>query len=554
MRKYIRETCSHGWIIDLTPEGKQPPGHTAVFNIETPVAIAIFVRHGSGQEQKCTPAEIKYIALHGSKEQKFDQLQSLDLVGGVPAENAVSEVAVGKVNRLLGMSLPWKDVRTDWTAPFTPRAEGDWDTYPALNDLFPWTAPGIKPNRTWVYGTNVQILDDRLREVINEKDSSRKSSLFRESRDATLTKTKQWLAGGDTEKNTRTPFKDEILVNDPAIVRVAFRSFDRQWVIADSRLHHAPSPDLWEARIPGQLFFTEQHDQVLTAGTALTATHLIPDMHHFNGRGGRILPLYHPSGSANVAPGLLEALAGLFGRSIKPADLAGYVAAIAGQPGYFERFSEELVTPGLRIPITRNHELWSKVVDVGTSVLWLQTYGHFGSTKGRMPEADILTPEMPEGYDRPRYMKAIGAIPETKSYDPATRTLSMGEGEFGPITPQVISYSTGGRNVLDSWFSYRKREPGGRRTSPLDDLNVQAWDSDWSQELLELLTVLTRLVALEPVQKELLDEVLDSDLISMEELTAVGVKWPTSRADRKPQKGIAPNLENDGMLDLFGGV
>src|SRR5690606_5965247 len=46
MRRYLREVCDEGWVIDLTPEGKQPPADTAIFGIETEVAIGLFIRKG----------------------------------------------------------------------------------------------------------------------------------------------------------------------------------------------------------------------------------------------------------------------------------------------------------------------------------------------------------------------------------------------------------------------------------------------------------------------------------------------------------------------------
>lgn len=50
MREYLRRMCSHGWIINLTPEGRQPPPQNAVFNIQTPVAIALFARTSTVDE------------------------------------------------------------------------------------------------------------------------------------------------------------------------------------------------------------------------------------------------------------------------------------------------------------------------------------------------------------------------------------------------------------------------------------------------------------------------------------------------------------------------
>jgi hypothetical protein len=69
-----------------------------------------------------------------------------------------------------------------------------------------------------------------------------------------------------------------------------------------------------------------------------------------------------------------------------------------------------------------------------------------------------------------------------------------------PVRPEVVEYTVGGRNIFKSWFDYRKKDPGGRRVSPLDRLYPTEWDPDWTTEAIGLLTVLTRLVELEPAQ------------------------------------------------------
>jgi hypothetical protein len=70
---------------------------------------------------------------------------------------------------------------------------------------------------------------------------------------------------------------------------------------------------------------------------------------------------------------------------------------------------------------------------------------------------------------------------------------------------------------------------------------VTEWPHEWSLEFTELLTVLARLVSLEPDQKELLDEILAGELSTMTELADAGVKWPKSRDDRKPHRKPAEN-------------
>ena len=71
--------------------------------------------------------------------------------------------------------------------------------------------------------------------------------------------------------------------------------------------------------------------------------------------------------------------------------------------------------------------------------------------------------------------------------------------------------------------------------SPLDHIHPTEWDPDWTTEAIDLLTVLTRLVALEPAQAELLNQVLAGDLLTMNDLRIAETRWPVTRDDRKPR-------------------
>jgi hypothetical protein len=132
------------------------------------------------------------------------------------------------------------------------------------------------------------------------------------------------------------------------------------------------------------------------------------------------------------------------------------------------------------------------------------------------------------------------------AYDEDRQTIRVGDGEFGPVTRGVWDYVVGGRNIIKSWFDYRKKEPGGRRGSPLDDINATAWDPDWTGEFLDLLSGLTRLVGLEPQQAETLDSILAGGIATLDDLAAAGVRWPQATADRKPRFSLDSALKGMG--------
>lgn len=515
MREYLRRECSHGWIINVTPEGKQPPQANAVFAIETPVAIAIFLR-GDGTN-KSTPADVKYVALHGKRMDKFTALSALKLD-----------------------SAEWQHVRTDWAAPFTPAANTAWDEHPATDDLMPWRQNGIMAGRGWVYAPSEEVLEARLREIINEDDAEAKAAKFPNARDANLTKTKRPLPGTDTEQDTSVAFDSITMFTHASIVRCGFRVLDRQYLIADSRLLSQPSPKLWTARIPGQVFAVELHSEYPRSGPGLVYSALIPDVHHFRGSGGgRALPKLHADGSPNVAPGLLAALSAKLGVVATGEDVFDYVAGVAGHAGYVEMFDDELHTPGVRVPLTCDANLWSEAIAMGRHIQWLQTYGESGAH----PDAVTDVRDASIGIAHPSYVNAVGSVmPTSYAYDADSQILTVGTGQWSNVTPEAAAYTVGGSNVINSWLDYRLAVPRKRKSSPLDAINSTTWDSDWSNELTNLLSIVTQLVELTDEASDLLGRIVAGPLLTRTELASQGVAWPRTEDDHGPKGNLAEGL------------
>ncbi len=518
MREYLRRTCDEGWIINVSPEGMQPDVPTRVFpGVQQPLAIALFVR--SKETDDTTPARIHYAEVRGRRDDKYEQLGKLTLDGD-----------------------GWRDARTAWTAPFTPAADSDWDEYPALGDLMPWVAPGVKPNRGWVYSPSPEVLRERWGRLVAETDIERKKVLFKESRDRKIDTHVGPLPGGHEHVGT---IREESGAC-PEPVRVAYRSFDRQWVIPDNRLFHGPSPDLWRAVRSEQIFVVEQHAHEIRSGPGVVFAALVLDMHYFNGRGGRVLPMLHADGSPNIAPRLLALLSTRLGITVTAPKFVAYLAGVVAHSGFTQRFTDELTTPGIRVPLTTDPELWAQAVDLGQEVIWASTYGQALSDAavGR-PKSDIRYPTADPR--RPQNLKPVAAtpLPDDIRYDAATETLHVGNGTFGPVPEAVWSYDVGGMPVLKKWFSYRKAQPGGKKTSPLDDIHAERWPHDWTRELNDLLTVLRRLTELEPRQADLLERIVSSPQLTVTELTKQGI-LPVPKAAGKARKAVAGALLDFG--------
>lgn len=529
MREYLRRYASDGWIIDLTPEGQTPDIPTRIFpGVRQPLAIGLFLRKSDTSDQ--FPATIRYRSVSGLQADKFAELAEIRLDDD-----------------------GWREARNGWTEPLTPAASGGWDTYPALSDLMPWYSPGVFPTRTWVYAPNSATLRKRWTTVMTETDPQVQLDMFKKTRDASMDKAKDPLPGTDTHRASSTSLRHDSATK-PRPIRVGYRAFDRQWVLPDSRLMDMPRPGLWSARIPGQVFVVEQHADVIKDGPGVVMSALIPDFHYFNGRGGRVLPYLYPDGTSNITPGLTSTLGTALSQKVTDADVLAYIAGIVAHPAYTETFADELTTPGVRVPFTTDAGLWAEAVKLGEQVVWLHTYGAAFADNGR-PTADIRLPA--DDPLRPLSTKGITSMPASFTYDTARSTLVVGDGEFAPVRPEVVEYTVGGRNVFKSWFDYRKKDPGGRRMSPLDRIYPTEWDPEWTTEAIDLLTVLTRLVEIEPAQANLLRQVLAGDLLTMNDLQMAGTRWPISSQDRKPRfsyKSLSSkdSADDQGMLDEYG--
>gem|GEM_PF-4739000 len=112
---------------------------------------------------------------------------------------------------------------------------------------------------------------------------------------------------------------------------------------------------------------------------------------------------------------------------------------------------------------------------------------------------------------------------------------------FGLVATHVWQYTVGGKNVIRSGFNYRRKNPTGRKRSPLDEINAARWQTAWNGEFIDLLSVLTRLEPLHDAQDKLLMRILDSPLASLDQLATVGVGWPAGLQDqqRKPDYSAA---------------
>lgn len=537
MRAELRRDCSFIWVIDCSPEGHQPDVATRIFQgVQQPVCIVLAAR--TPKDPK-TPARLFFRALpKGRREDKFAALKEIGLHDG-----------------------GWAEGPSGWREPFLTKRAGSWQTYPALSDLFFYNGSGVMPGRTWIIAPDVTSLSARWSRLIQERDTERKDLLFHphQSGDRTVSKpSRQTLTGH--ERRTISVNQDNNHVIKPT--RYAYRSFDRQWIIPDARLINRPNPNLWDTYSRQQVFLTAPDDQPATSGPALSICGLIPDLHHYNGRGGRVLPLWRDAAATqpNLKPALLAHLSAALAMPVTPEDMLAYIAGLMAHPAFTARFQADLVRPGLRLPVTADAGLFREAVALGREVIWLHCYGErFADPAAGRPAG---APRLPPGEAPfiPREGAIPGApepLPDNMDHDPATNRLTIGKGFIENVPKAVFDYEVSGKKVLRQWFSYRRRDRsrpiiGDRRPpSPLDAIQPDHWPADYTSDLIDLLNVLGRLVKLEPAQADLLERICAGPLIDAATLEAEGalaappVPGLAAAKARKPRASTAQD-------DLFG--
>jgi len=536
MRAYLRERADAVYVIDCTPEpGIQPPVSTRIFQgVQQRICITIAIRDGS---TGTAPAPVYHRALAaGPRAAKFKELASISLTDD-----------------------GWKQAATSPYAPFWPASVADWAAYPELGDLLLYSGSGTMVGRTWPIAPDRETLTRRWGAFI-AAPLERKPELMQEH---------------PVDRNVQKKLSDNLpgflpptcaLAQEtgklPEPVRYPFRSFDRQWIIPDKRLINRPNPTLWHVRGPNQVYLTAPDDRPVEDGPAATFTAEVPDLHHYNNRGGRTWPLWRDASGTipNTTPKILTAMSDRIGQSVHGPDLMAYIAAVLAHPGYHTTFAQHLRTPGIRIPLTADPVLFNRAIDLGRRVIWLHSYGtRFVDPAASRPQG---APRLPA--DRAAKVLAGHPIPaddnnmpDELSYHAADQILHVGTGRIGPVPEVVWNYSVGNKRILTQWFSYRRRNRerptiGDRRNSPLSNLQPATWLPEYTADLVDLLHVLTLLTDIHPVQAQLLDDIVDGPAITVVDLTAAGV-LPVSAHVRKQASKPASTSEIPSDPDtLFG--
>lgn len=490
LRGVMRKCFDEFYIIDLGGDSLGAQVEENVFDIRIPVTIGIGVRNGR-ERQIGHPCDVKYVRVSGSREEKLDWLRSHEF-----RDVAFNDVAGAHIDVM------------------TPVSDAGYWTWPDLEQVFPWSHSGSQLKRKWPIAPDVGSLESRWAALTGSARSDQEVA-FRTTdargphvagRDLVTGKPTEALADAGGEK----------MVNP---IHYGYRSFDRQWIIPDSRVSDRPRPELWAARSEKQIFLGTLTSTKLGQGPALVATPYVPDLDFFRGSYGakNIVPLWRERSatSPNLAGGILEALKDVLGK-LEADDVFAYVYGLTGTAAFTATFSEPLSEQKgyIHVPITKNRGLFHEVAAVGRELLHWHTFGERYGSKKLTGSAKVVT--------------AITGQPDVFQYHADSRELTVGTGLVANVSPEVWEFEVSGLKVLQSWLANRSASGRGKSSSPLDAIRYKEWD--FTEEFILVISVLQHTVDVTPHAKELLDRVLADDVFLASELPK-----PTDSEMRAPK-------------------
>lgn len=492
LRRLLRDTFSELFIVDLGGEGRGALWEENIFDIQTPVAIGFGVKRNDYK----LPCKVKYLTIKGDSDAKLNILNTLSL------EDIETEV-------------PGKNFE-----PLIPRSDSQYWSWPSIIDLFPWYWSGSQVKRTWPIGPTQGVLLERWKKLTTDVPRQR-GKLLKETGNRTIrTSPRPLLSSGVPLLPVFHLDRED---RPEGIERYGYRSFDRQWAIADHRVMDAPKPVLWRIRSEQQLYLTTLNSTKYGKGPVLTVSPYVPDLDHFSGRGAKdVIPIYRDqvAQEPNLTANLIRKLSDKLNNLVTFENLVAYVYALLGTGAFRERFIKELseMAEMAHIPITSDPDLFERAVYLGRSLLRWHTWGERFVSDGDA--------EIPQGSVR--QVAPIEGYPNDFSYHSEQQLLKVGTGKFGPLSQEVWDFEVSGLKVVRSWLGYRMANRKGKKSSPLDYIRPHAWV--FTDELLQLLAILEKTIEVTPIAADLLAEIVAGPLIPPEYLPQ-----PT-QSEREPPK------------------
>ena len=524
MRKKMRETFDHLWIIDLEGDKRSARKTSNVFDHRTPSAIAIGVREGSANPAR--PAQVHERRLLGTKKEK---LELLDKIADLDPD-----------------SPDWRLCSDEWSAPFALPGTGAYFTWPQITALFPYQLSGVQYKRTWPIGETKELLQRRWDHLLRlSGDEQRIAFQVAVGKRQDRVPDQQYLHRVNGPKD---PTIASLNPGDPMppVHRYSFRSFDRHWAIADNRVGDYMRR-VWLIHSDQQTYITTflKEGKPIGSGPAATAAAHPPDLDHFKGSGGgrNVIPLWKDQEATrpNITEGLLKTLSDVLGATVSAEQFFAYTYGVLAQPSYTERFWDQLEAPPPRIPITTDPDLFAAMAEHGQKLLHLHTYHERFGPKTLVSGQALCT-------------EGVTEYPTTATHDPANEILHVADGQFGPVTQEMWNYQVSGYLVLQRWLEHRQlKRPkpltrDKRPPSPLNRMRPQQWE--FSDDLVELIWVLEQTLERQPRGTDLLDRICQTELITEGDLpkpAEAATKSPVARqpTGRTSQQQLLDHSSNE---------
>jgi len=355
MRSWLR---AHGVDIEVVDLGGDVraglvPGDEGVFSIMAGCAIATLSFNADTSRESTA----SYARVWGSRHEKLEALTN----GLLPLEPLP-----GRGGEPFG--------KVDW---------GVLTSAPAITDLFSAHYPGVKTHRdSLVVDVDRVALESRMRNWAAMTGPDRVAE-FRPSA------SRQAPAG-------------EVTIDPALILPHCFRPLDQRFLFADRRFIDRPGSisDFYVGgrRVPSLVFLDSRTGE----GPAVIACDVLPGYHSFRGSWGcHVIPLepaetmqLHPE---SVMSSLCEEWAVQFGAG--PLEVGAYCLAIGNAPDYHRTFSEPLEAEPLRIPLTKDPDVFASAVLLGTTLLsaWCLQSGVLGAWKQASTGGPIGAASIEEG-------------------------------------------------------------------------------------------------------------------------------------------------------------
>jgi len=213
--------------------------------------------------------------------------------------------------------------------------------------------------------------------------------------------------------------------------------------------------------------------------TAIVCTH-IPDKHSHHGHGGGIVfPLWRDreATDANADEATVNRLCEKYGQPVMGEEVWHYCAGLLGTEAYPERWGEPMGdTLKPHIPFPESHEDFEALAGIGRRLVEIAK-GTGLDRSGVQCTVAVDPSKLPDFPDR--------------CYRPDDNALRFGGGEFTGVTPDIWNHQISGYRTLPRWIKARSSTPGGRKSSPLDDILPTTWE--FTRDLIEVCDKITSL-------------------------------------------------------------